>query len=156
MSTSALERCVALGELGVGISDQAQQSGAASLGLVHPEWCLADGGRGSEVAGGMGSTKREQVMVGKGLQHGLNWGWEESRGHVMQGWALGVFAVHCPWDCAWERWLQPGTQASREVGVAGPNQLWGFCRNPGERWGCWSYSVGGEIGEWTVDPIGNL
>lgn len=154
MSTSTLERCVVLlDELGVGISDQAQQLGEASLGLVHPEWCLADGGRGSEVSG---STEREQVMVGKGLQLGLRWGWEENRSHVMQGWAMESPCSDCPWDCAWEHWLQPGTQASRVVGVGGPNQLWGFCANPGERWGCWSCSVGGEVGEWTTDTIWNL
>lgn len=116
MSTSTLERCVALDALGVGISDQAQQSGEASLGLVHSEWCLADGGRGSEVAGGMGSTKREKVMVGKGLQHGLSWDWEESRGHVMQGWAMGSLCSALPMRlclgtlaAAWK----PGLKGSR-------------------------------------------
>lgn len=48
------------------------------------------------------------------------------------------------------------THTTRVVGVGGPHQLSGFCRNPGERWYCWASRVGGEDADLAVDLTGKL
>lgn len=68
MSTSTGERCVALDELGVEISDQAQQSGQASWDLYTQNDVWQMGARGVKWLEAW-VPLREQVMFGKGLQH---------------------------------------------------------------------------------------